>query len=104
VKLLATSGGRNTRPYTAEQERIAHQPDNMESLPVLILSRRKGESFWVGDQIKITVLSQRSNQVRIGIDAPRSMPVHREEVLRRDELPPEAKRLELTLELADTCD
>ncbi|MGQ9425401.1 carbon storage regulator CsrA [Gilvimarinus sp. F26214L] len=50
---------------------------------MLILSRRKGESFMIGDDIKITVLSQRSNQVRIGIDAPRSMPVHREEVLRR---------------------
>lgn len=51
---------------------------------MLILSRRQGESFIIGDDIKITVLSQRSNQVRIGIDAPRSMPVHREEVLLRD--------------------
>ncbi|MCW8196185.1 carbon storage regulator [Proteobacteria bacterium 005FR1] len=71
---------------------------------MLILSRRKGESFWIGDQIKITVLSQRSNQVRIGIDAPRSMPVHREEVLRRDDMHPEEKHLEVTLELADVCD
>lgn len=66
---------------------------------MLILSRRKGESFWIGDKIKVTVLSQRSNQVRIGIEAPRSMPVHREEVLRRDE-----SRLEATEELAETCD
>ncbi|MEX1033531.1 MAG: carbon storage regulator CsrA [Cellvibrionaceae bacterium] len=51
---------------------------------MLILSRRKGESFVIGDDIKITVLSQRSNQVRIGIDAPRSLPVHREEVLQRE--------------------
>lgn len=50
---------------------------------MLILSRRKGESFVIGEDIKITVLSQRSNQVRIGIDAPRSLPVHREEVLER---------------------
>lgn len=71
----------------------------MESIAVLILSRRKGESFWVGDNIKITVLSQRGNQVRIGIDAPRSMPVHREEVRRRDGRPQEA-----TLEFAETCD
>lgn len=52
---------------------------------MLILSRRKGESFIIGNDIKITVLSQRNNQVRIGIDAPRSLPVHREEVLRRDQ-------------------
>ena len=50
---------------------------------MLILSRRNGESFVIGDNIKITVLSQRSNQVRIGIDAPRSLPVHREEVIER---------------------
>ena len=52
---------------------------------VLILSRRIGESFYIGDNVKITVLSQRSNQVRIGIDAPRSLPVHREEVVRRQQ-------------------
>lgn len=51
---------------------------------MLILSRRNGESFFIGDDVKITILSQRSNQVRIGIDAPRSTPVHREEVLLRN--------------------
>ena len=50
---------------------------------MLILSRRNGESFVIGNNIKITVLSQRSNQVRIGIDAPRELPVFREEVLER---------------------
>lgn len=50
---------------------------------MLILSRRNGESFVIGDDIKITVLSQRSNQVRIGIDAPRELPVFREEVIER---------------------
>jgi len=52
---------------------------------VLILSRRNGESLIIGEDIKITVLSQRSNQVRIGIEAPRSLPVHREEVLLRNQ-------------------
>lgn len=52
---------------------------------MLILSRRKGESFLIGNDIKITILSQRNNQVRIGIDAPRSLPVHREEILLRDQ-------------------
>lgn len=56
---------------------------------MLILSRRNGESFYIGEDIKITVLSQRSNQVRIGIDAPRSLPVHREEVLQRQKNQPQ---------------
>lgn len=52
---------------------------------MLILSRRQGESFLIGSDIKITVLSQRNNQVRIGIDAPRSMSVLREEILLREQ-------------------
>lgn len=51
---------------------------------MLILSRRQGESFLIGNDIKITVLSQRNNQIRIGIDAPRSLPIHREEIILRD--------------------
>jgi len=47
---------------------------------VLILSRRCGESFLIGDDITITVLSTKGNQVRIGINAPRETPVHREEI------------------------
>lgn len=67
---------------------------------MLILSRRNGESFVIGDNIKITVLSQRSNQVRIGIDAPRDLPVFREEVLERrkqSEQPTPAETLEHTV-------
>lgn len=50
---------------------------------MLILSRRAGESFLIGDNIRITVLSARGNQVRIGIDAPKDTAVHREEVYQR---------------------
>jgi len=50
---------------------------------MLILSRRAGESFLIGDNIRITVLSSRGNQVRIGIDAPKDTVVHREEVYLR---------------------
>lgn len=47
---------------------------------MLVLTRRSGESLMVGDDITVTVLEVRHDQVRIGIDAPRSVPVHRREV------------------------
>jgi len=46
----------------------------------LILTRRPGETIMIGDDIAVTVLSVKGNQVRIGIAAPADMPVHREEV------------------------
>ncbi|MGB7979747.1 MAG: carbon storage regulator CsrA [Candidatus Nanopelagicales bacterium] len=49
---------------------------------MLVLSRSVGESITVGDDILITVLDVRGDVVRIGIDAPRSIPVHRTELLR----------------------
>lgn len=52
---------------------------------MLVLTRKTGESIVIGDQIVVTVLEVRSDQVRIGIEAPRSVQVHREEVLRRVE-------------------
>ena len=63
---------------------------------MLILSRRKGESLIIGSDIKITVLENKGNQVRLGIDAPRSLPVHREEIyLRLQEKQKSANVLEL---------
>ena len=50
---------------------------------MLVLTRRPGESIVIGGNIVVTVLEVRSDQVRIGIDAPRSVQVHREEVLRQ---------------------
>jgi len=47
---------------------------------MLILTRRVGESLHIGDTIKITLLGIKGNQVRIGIDAPRDVQVHREEI------------------------
>ncbi|MBF0284389.1 MAG: carbon storage regulator CsrA [Magnetococcales bacterium] len=47
---------------------------------MLILTRRVGESLNIGDNIKITLLGIKGNQVRIGIDAPREVEVHREEI------------------------
>jgi carbon storage regulator len=47
---------------------------------VLILTRRTGETLNIGDDIQITVLGIKGNQVRIGINAPKDVPVHREEI------------------------
>lgn len=48
---------------------------------MLVLSRRVGESVVVGDDITVTVLEVRGDVVRVGIDAPRSVKVHRAELL-----------------------
>ncbi len=50
---------------------------------MLILTRRIGESLMVGDEVIITVLGIRGNQVRVGVDAPKEIAVHREEVYDR---------------------
>ena len=50
---------------------------------MLILTRRVGESLMIGDNVDITVLGIRGNQVRIGINAPKDVSVHREEIYDR---------------------
>jgi len=47
---------------------------------MLILSRRIGESLTIGEDVTLTVLGVKGNQIRLGIKAPRGVPVHREEV------------------------
>ena len=50
---------------------------------MLILTRRNGETLNIGDNVEVTILGVKGNQVRLGINAPRNIPVHRSEIYAR---------------------
>lgn len=47
---------------------------------MLVLSRKKDESIMIGDEVEITIVDVRGNKVRLGITAPKNIPVHRREI------------------------
>lgn len=50
---------------------------------MLILTRRIGESVMIGDEVVVTILGVKGNQVRVGVNAPKEVSVHREEIYER---------------------
>ena len=54
--------------------------DNLEGMAMLVLSRKKNESIIINDDITIVVVEIRGDKVRLGVEAPREVPVHRSEV------------------------
>lgn len=60
---------------------------------MLILTRSQGETICIGDDVRITVLATHGGQVRLGVDAPRDVQVHREEVYQRIQAEKNAKTL-----------
>ncbi|WP_367670536.1 carbon storage regulator CsrA [Sodalis-like secondary symbiont of Drepanosiphum platanoidis] len=60
---------------------------------MLILTRRVSESLIIGDEVKVTILGIKGNQVRIGIDAPKKVSIHREEIYQRIQVEKSTKNI-----------
>jgi carbon storage regulator len=76
VRKYAAPVVRRTIYYHASRSHGAEK----EFPPMLVLSRQRDESIIIGDEIKITIVDIRGDKVRLGIEAPTAIPVHRQEV------------------------
>jgi carbon storage regulator len=76
---LLASGEHEEDPQCANALEI-HERWRQE---MLILTRRVGESLMIGDNVNVTVLGVKGNQVRLGVNAPKEVSVHREEIYQR---------------------
>ena len=68
---------------------------------MLILTRRVGETLMIGDEVTVTVLGVKGNQVRIGVNAPREVAVHREEIYERIKREQQADHLDASPDPTD---
>ena len=66
-----------------KKRRDGRMPEGAQERSMLILTRRVGESLMVGDEVTVTVLGVKGNQVRIGVNAPKEVSVHRQEIYER---------------------
>jgi carbon storage regulator len=80
VRKFNISAMASMRPCCRFIERIFCATENLD---MLILTRRVGETVMIGDEVTVTVLGVKGNQVRMGINAPRTVAVHREEIFER---------------------
>lgn len=64
---------------------------------MLILTRRAGETVMIGNDITVTILRTKGNQVRVGVTAPKELPIHREEIYEQ------IKRAEAAVPKGDAC-
>ena len=69
---------------------------------MLILTRRINESLVIGDDVTVTILGVKGNQVRIGVDAPRDVSVHREELAHKDDKTPTSRADRARIKTSDS--
>jgi carbon storage regulator len=87
----------NLIPLRDESNLLLYRQDGCwmrENIKMLILTRRIGETLIIGDDVNITVLGVKGNQVRLGINAPKDVSVHREEIYLRIQQEKEGEVLE----------